>query len=489
MADKRSGSRAEKRRQQGQYVRLTDMSRQRLLGYAESFRELSEKFRQESGWEPAASEPEGDGWISRDRQEILDQRRDRENRQVIGRNLEEVAAIMEQVASAELCYKPLEEKKEKMLIHALRAEGVFAEERKKPLPQMPGRVGIVTSKTGAAVRDIINIITRRWPMCSVILAPVMVQGDAAPAQIARAVRDMNGLQACDVMIVGRGGGSIEDLWAFNDERVVRAIYESEIPVISAVGHEPDVTISDFVADLRAATPSNGAELAVPDADEMRQYLDGLSIRSEQALDKKLADYRRRLGDLASRRVLQSPTGYIELKRMEAEMLKNRLLAVQERRIASLRRVYVGYAASLDALSPLKVLARGYAVPTNAAGRVLRSADEAAAAIEQGYFPFVNEEAKTALLSKNFDLYQIVAVRYTGGAPYREVAELVVNGGALEVVRVRYVHPLGHYADVHYDEYALCLVRKSDVSIPASDPFSLHLVEHLIDLPAPSSTDA
>lgn len=152
MADKRSGSRAEKRRQQGQYVRLTDMSRQRLLGYAESFRELSEKFRQESGREP---EPEGDGWISRDRQEILDQHRDRENRQVIGRNLEEVAAIMEQVASAELCYKPLEEKKEKMLIHALRAEGVFAEN----LCYLPGNgsrtMGMVlyTEKKGGVGAD------------------------------------------------------------------------------------------------------------------------------------------------------------------------------------------------------------------------------------------------------------------------------------------------------------------------------------------------
>ena len=258
----------------------------------------------------------------------------------------------------------------------LAAEGLFDPAHKKPIPRFPATIAVITSGAGAAVRDIIRVAGKRWPMAKIIVMPVRVQGVEAPAEIRGAIAYANRYHVAELIITGRGGGSIEDLWAFNDERVVRAIYDSEIPVISAVGHEPDVTISDFVADVRAATPSNGAEIAVPDADEMRQYLDGLSIRSAQALAKKLNFYRRRLADLASRKVLQSPTGYIELKRMEAEMLKNRLLAVQERRIATLRHAYVGYAASLDALSPLKVLARGYAVPGGEDGRVLRSVNDA-----------------------------------------------------------------------------------------------------------------
>lgn len=258
----------------------------------------------------------------------------------------------------------------------LAAEGLFDPAHKKPIPRFPATIAVITSGAGAAVRDIIRVAGKRWPMAKIIVMPVRVQGVEAPAEIRGAIAYANRYRVAELIITGRGGGSIEDLWAFNDERVVRAIYDSEIPVISAVGHEPDVTISDFVADVRAATPSNGAEIAVPDADEMRQYLDGLSIRSAQALAKKLDFYRRCLADLASRKVLQSPTGYIELKRMEAEMLKNRLLAVQERRIAALRHAYVGFAASLDALSPLKVLARGYAVPGGEDGRVLRSVNDA-----------------------------------------------------------------------------------------------------------------
>ncbi len=258
----------------------------------------------------------------------------------------------------------------------LATEGLFDPDHKKPIPRFPATIAVITSGAGAAVRDIIRVAGKRWPMAKIIVMPVRVQGVEAPAEIRGAIAYANRHRVAELIITGRGGGSIEDLWAFNDERVVRAIYDSEIPVISAVGHEPDVTISDFVADVRAATPSNGAEIAVPDADEMRQYLDGLSIRSAQSLAKKLDFYRRRLAELASRKVLQSPTGYIELKRMEAEMLKNRLLAVQERRIAALRHAYVGCAASLDALSPLKVLARGYAVPGGEDGRVLRSVNDA-----------------------------------------------------------------------------------------------------------------
>ncbi len=258
----------------------------------------------------------------------------------------------------------------------LMAEGLFDKGHKKPIPRFPERIALITSGAGAAVRDMIRVSGKRWPMSKIIVMPVRVQGVEAPAEIRGAIAYANRYKVADLIITGRGGGSIEDLWAFNDERVARAIYESEIPVISAVGHEPDVTIADFVADLRAATPSNGAELAVPDREEMLQYLDSLEIRSRQALMKKLEVYRRRLGELASRPVLKSPTGYIELKRLETEMLKNRLLSVQEQRLSALRRYYVGYASSLDALSPLKVLARGYAVPSTEDGRVLRKAGEA-----------------------------------------------------------------------------------------------------------------
>lgn len=256
----------------------------------------------------------------------------------------------------------------------LAAEGLFDKAHKKPIPRFPSTIAVITSGAGAAVRDIIRVAGKRWPMAKIIVMPVRVQGTEAPAEIRGAIAYANKHKVAELIITGRGGGSIEDLWAFNDERVARAIYASEIPVISAVGHEPDVTIADFVADLRAATPSNGAEIAVPDSDELRQYLDGADIRSRQALRKKLELFRRALRELSSRPVMKSPAAYIELKRIETERLAERLTAVQERRLAHLRRDFVACAASLDALSPLKVLSRGYAVPSGKDGRVLRSAE-------------------------------------------------------------------------------------------------------------------
>ena len=257
----------------------------------------------------------------------------------------------------------------------LAAEGLFDQEHKKPIPRFPKTIAVITSGAGAAVRDIIRVSGKRWPMAKIIVMPVRVQGVEAPPEICGALAYANRHRVAELIITGRGGGSIEDLWAFNDERVARAIYASEIPVISAVGHEPDVTIADFVADLRAATPSNGAELAVPDQDEMRQMLDSLDIRARQALGKKLEYYRRRLDDLASRKVLQSPTGYIDMKRMETDLLKNRLLAAQEKRLAGARHEFVRCASTLDALSPLKVLGRGYALASDEQGRVLKNTDE------------------------------------------------------------------------------------------------------------------
>ena len=257
----------------------------------------------------------------------------------------------------------------------LAAEGLFDRDRKKPLPRYPGKIAVITSSAGAAVRDIIRVLRARWPMAEVVILPVRVQGTEAPPEIVGALRYANKWQVADLIITGRGGGSIEDLWAFNDERVARAIAASEIPVISAVGHEPDVTISDFVADLRAATPSNAAELAVPDQAELYQVLDQLEQRCVSALSKRLAALRERLDMLASRRVLRDPMSYVEDKRLELDGATARLAAAQSQCLAGHRRQYVTLAAKLDALSPLKVLSRGYAIARDGEGKPLRSASQ------------------------------------------------------------------------------------------------------------------
>ena len=254
----------------------------------------------------------------------------------------------------------------------LAAEGLFAREHKKPIPRFPDRIAVITSGAGAAVRDIIRVTGKRWPMAKILVMPVRVQGTEAPPEIVGALNYANRHRVADLIITGRGGGSIEDLWAFNDERVARAIYASEIPVISAVGHEPDVTIADYVADLRAATPSNGAELAVPDQDELRESLQSASVRAAQAMRKRLELARRQLEDLKSRRVLESPTAYMDLKRMELDFMRRNMVSAQERRLAARRHDFIRFAASLDALSPLKVLSRGYAIAENMEGQALRS---------------------------------------------------------------------------------------------------------------------
>ena len=256
----------------------------------------------------------------------------------------------------------------------LSKDGLFDPSQKKPLPRYPKTIAIVTSSAGAAVRDMIRILGRRWPMTKVVLLPVRVQGAEAPPEIVGAIRYANRFKIGDLIITGRGGGSIEDLWAFNDERVARAIYESEIPVISAVGHEPDVTIADYVADLRAATPSNAAELAVPDMSEMREILSSMEVRLMQAMRKKLSEKRTRLDDLSSRRVMQNPTAYIDQKRMELDSVQNALLSRYERLINMKKHLYIRYAASLDALSPLKVLGRGYSITTDNDGNAVTDAE-------------------------------------------------------------------------------------------------------------------
>ena len=260
----------------------------------------------------------------------------------------------------------------------LEREGLFDRAHKKPIPRYPERVAVVTSEAGAAVHDIIRVLRKRWPLAKVLLLPVRVQGVEAPPEIAGAICYASRHGLADVLIAGRGGGSMEDLWAFNDERVARAIYDCEIPVISAVGHEPDVTIADYVADLRAATPSNAAELAAPDSAELREAIASAGARLYQAVMKQIKSRRTALDDLASRRVMQSPTGFIDQRRLELDSVRLRLDAAAERRIAASRAQYAALAAKLDAMSPLKVLGRGYSIALNGKGRALRGASELAA---------------------------------------------------------------------------------------------------------------
>ena len=254
----------------------------------------------------------------------------------------------------------------------LEAQGLFDPARKQPLPKYPGTIGIITSSAGAAVHDMLRILRKRYPLTRVRLLPVRVQGAEAPGEIAAAIRYANYWHLADLLIVGRGGGSIEDLWAFNDEQVAYAIYESEIPVISAVGHEPDVTISDFVADLRAATPSNAAELAVPDQDALRQNLDAVTGAMVTSLNRQLKSARQHLEVLSRSQALQSPDGYLKQREKGLELLTNRLIAAQNQNITRKNQQYIAAVSKLDAMSPLKVLARGYAMAQNEAGSVLRS---------------------------------------------------------------------------------------------------------------------
>ena len=267
----------------------------------------------------------------------------------------------------------------------LQAEGLFDPAHKKPIPACPQRIALVTSPTGAAVRDMIRILGRRWPLAKVTLYPAQVQGQGAAESIARALMLANAIGEADVILCGRGGGSMEDLWAFNEEVVARAIYDSDIPVISAVGHEPDVTIADFVADLRAPTPSGAAELAVPDRAEYALSVRTLDTRLRTAAHKQLQIRRQRLTTLQERLELRTPANYIAEKRLLLDQMADRLCAAlparltrEEQKLAVLRQRllsagqgglhkrrlrFAQTVATLDAISPLRVLARGYAVAT------------------------------------------------------------------------------------------------------------------------------
>ena len=268
-------------------------------------------------------------------------------------------------------YVAFEQLKEK-----LHQEGLFAPEHKKPLPRFPQRIAIITSSAGAAVHDMIRILRRRYPIAKVLLLPVRVQGVEAPPEIVGAIRYANRWQLADVIITGRGGGSIEDLWAFNDERVARAIYASQIPVISAVGHEPDVTISDFVADRRASTPSNAAEIVVPDMAELLSTLQGSGTRLIQAQLKQMEREEVRLENLARKRVLTDPSAFLQDRKMYLDFVQQKLAGAARMTLDGDERRFAQLAAKLDAMSPLKVLGRGYAMAQLEDGTVLRSAQQA-----------------------------------------------------------------------------------------------------------------
>jgi exodeoxyribonuclease VII large subunit len=274
------------------------------------------------------------------------------------------------IGALELALRKLREK--------LAAEGLFDPARKRPLPAFPRRIALVTSPTGAAVRDFLQVLKRRWRGSSVLVIPVRVQGDGAAAEIAAAIATANGLantdQAVDVLVVGRGGGSLEDLWAFNEEAVVRAIAASRLPVVSAVGHEIDVTLSDFVADVRALTPSEAAERVVPAAEEIQSALVVRQQRLTKALRRRAADARRRLEQLAGHRVFRRPFDRVHQRAHELDNVAVQFGRAIRRRLEVARQLLAATAGRLESLSPLGILGRGYSLTTRVSdGRLIDDA--------------------------------------------------------------------------------------------------------------------
>ena len=253
----------------------------------------------------------------------------------------------------------------------LSEEGLFDEKFKKPIPQFPKTIGVATAPTGAAVRDIINVITRRYPMAEILIYPTLVQGVGAKESIVNAIEYFNATKSCDTLIVGRGGGSIEDLWAFNEECVARAIFASEIPIISAVGHETDFTIADFVADFRAPTPSAAAEVSVPASDELYRLLDIYKVRMNKSVNLRIDGYRRMLSRLTPR----NPQDKINELSQKLDMRIQTLEQIYKLNINEKKRKIAESCAKLDALSPLKTLTRGYSIPIGGDGKVLREKDD------------------------------------------------------------------------------------------------------------------
>ena len=293
----------------------------------------------------------------------------------------------------------------------LEAEGLFSADRKKPLPRMPKRIGIVTSPTGAAIRDMLHIAGRRFPSAEIVLYPALVQGADAPASIMRGICYFNVKQTVDVLIVGRGGGSIEDLWAFNDENLVRTVAASEIPIISAVGHETDFTLCDFAADLRAPTPSAAAELAVPDREELLAFLKQTEERIGLAMSRRLARGRDRLALLSSSRMLSDPMAFIDDKRM-ALLIEERALHTKMERILAAKRAEFQYkTAKLEALNPLAVVARGYSAVFDRKGVLIKSVSQLRKGDE---ISFSLTDGKVSALVENIESEKIQEEAQNGG---------------------------------------------------------------------------
>ena len=257
----------------------------------------------------------------------------------------------------------------------LSTEGLFDPKHKKPLPKYPKRIGVITAPTGAAIRDILNILSRRFKYADVVLYPVLVQGENAAMSIAVALKYFNENNAADVLIVGRGGGSIEDLWAFNEEIVARAIYDSRIPVISAVGHEVDFTISDFVADLRAPTPSAAAELVVPSQEELKDKFNNVYGRLYSCAGRILEKNRLRLRLLTEKPVLKTPERSLDERRLYLDGLYNRFENAYKNILKEKEQALKLNASKLDGLSPLSALSRGFSVTKDEGGRVVKSVEQ------------------------------------------------------------------------------------------------------------------
>jgi len=257
----------------------------------------------------------------------------------------------------------------------LDAEGLFRQERKKPLPKIPTRIGVITSPTGAAIRDIINVISRRFSYAKIVLYPSLVQGEGAAPQLIQGLRYFNDTSSADVIILGRGGGSIEDLWAFNDEQLARAVAASRIPVISAVGHETDFTICDFVADRRAPTPSAAAELAVPETEELKRKIGNITGRMATLLDASVHVKRKSLEALASAKVMRNPIYILDEKKTRLLMESTKFENATKLLLSDKRAVFEKTVSKLEALNPLSVLLRGYSAVFQEDGTLVKSTED------------------------------------------------------------------------------------------------------------------
>ena len=266
-----------------------------------------------------------------------------------------------------IAYEQLKEKLDK--------EGLFALEHKKDIPKFPKAIGIITSSTGAAIRDIIKVSTNRYPCTKLVLYPSLVQGYDAPGELIKGVEYFNIVNNVDVIIIGRGGGSIEDLWAFNDESLARAVYASKIPIISAVGHEIDYTICDFVADVRAATPSHAAEIATPDINELKSKLQGFGKRAFSAIIDNIESYKAILKNLANSKSLSKPITMLDIPTLKLNGASEKLLSTFQNCIKIKREAFINANSKLMALNPMAVISRGYGAVFNMDDKIIKKVSD------------------------------------------------------------------------------------------------------------------